>query len=49
MLGRYFIPRQQMTIEKDIDSDLVAELLPFFIDDVVERLPRLAPVVGWFS
>jgi hypothetical protein len=27
-----------MTSEQDIDSDLVAELLPFFIDDVVERL-----------
>jgi hypothetical protein len=45
MLIRYSTPGQQMTSEKDIDSDLVAELLPFFIDDVVERLGNVEQMV----
>jgi chemotaxis protein histidine kinase CheA len=38
-----------MTSENDIDSDLVAELLPFFIDDVVERLGSVEQMVVSFS
>ena len=38
-----------MTSEQDIDSDLVAELLPFFIDDVVERLGSVEQMVVSFS
>jgi len=38
-----------MTSEQDIDSDLVAELLPFFIDDVVERFGSIEQMVVSFS
>jgi chemotaxis protein histidine kinase CheA len=38
-----------MTSEQDIDSDLVAELLPFFIDDIVERLGSIEQMVVSFS
>jgi chemotaxis protein histidine kinase CheA len=38
-----------MTSEQDIDSDLVAELLPFFIDDVVERLGSVEQMLVSFS
>jgi chemotaxis protein histidine kinase CheA len=38
-----------MTSDQDIDSDLVAELLPFFIDDVVERLGSIEQMVVSFS
>jgi chemotaxis protein histidine kinase CheA len=49
MFDMWSIPRQEMTIEQDIDSDLVAELLPFFIDDVVERLGSVEQMVVSFS
>jgi chemotaxis protein histidine kinase CheA len=49
MFDVWSIPRQEMTIEQDIDSDLVAELLPFFIDDVVERLGSVEQMVVSFS
>src|SRR3954447_2388661 len=49
MLGPCSMPRQKMTSEQDIDSDLVAELLPFFIDDVVKRLGSIEQMVVSFS